>query len=117
MDAEKAPPFDAVSPLFHIRWGAEDMKAEFERQIKLGTTCQTVFTDGLELFGTGTRDRNGGRWKGRTGFATNRGRALDPRLKQDGVRIISGPRKADGLRTSGHALKQLSGRFPRLWKA
>ena len=55
----------------------------------------------------------GGQWKGRTGFATNRGRALDhvavsvddldatlARLKQEGVRIVSGPRKADGLRSA-----------------
>jgi len=52
------PPAEIVSPLFHIGWGAEDMKAEFERQIKLGTTFQTVLTDGVELFGAGTRDRN-----------------------------------------------------------
>jgi catechol 2,3-dioxygenase-like lactoylglutathione lyase family enzyme len=198
---KQAPPSDIVSPLFHIGWGAEDMKAEFERQMKLGTTFQTALTDGVELFGAGTRDRNffmyldgpdhvtievqsamhhdfmhvhlfsddpvaavawyqqhlgvatrtkletvrafrgiptgpsasmqldnvtffiyptahakalyGGQWKGRTGFATNRGRALDhvavsvddldatlARLKQEGVRIVSGPRKADGLRSA-----------------
>lgn len=198
---KQAPPADAISPLFHIGWGAEDMKAEFERQITLGTTFQTVLTDGVELFGAGTRDRNffmyldgpdhvtievqsamhhdfmhvhlfsddpvaavawyqqhlgmatrtkletvrafrgiptgpsasmqldnvtffiyptahakalyGGQWKGRSGFATNRGRALDhvavsvddldatlARLKREGVRIISGPRKADGFRSA-----------------
>jgi catechol 2,3-dioxygenase-like lactoylglutathione lyase family enzyme len=177
---KQAPPSDIVSPLFHIGWGAEDMKAEFERQMKLGTTFQTVLTDGVELFGAGTRDRNffmhvhlfsddpvaaaawyrqhlaiatrtkletvrafrgiptgpsasmqldnvtfwiyptahakalyGGQWRGRTGFATNRGRALDhvalsvdhldatlARLKQEGVRIVSGPRKVDGVRSA-----------------
>jgi catechol 2,3-dioxygenase-like lactoylglutathione lyase family enzyme len=198
---KRTPPHEAVSPLFHIGWGAEDMKAEFERQIALGTTFQTVLTDGVELFGTGTRDRNffmyldgpdhvtievqsaphhdfmhvqlfsddpvaaaawyqqhlgiptrtslatvrafrgiptgpaasmqldnvtfwiyptahakalyGGEWKGRSGFASNRGRALDhvavsvedldatlARLKQEGVRIVSGPRKASGLRSA-----------------
>ena len=56
--AKQAPPHEIVSPLFHIGWGAEDMKAEFERQITLGTTFQTVLTDGVELFGAGTRDRN-----------------------------------------------------------
>jgi catechol 2,3-dioxygenase-like lactoylglutathione lyase family enzyme len=197
----RAPPREIVSPLFHIGWGAEDMKTEFERQMKLGTTFQTVLTDGVELFGVGTRDRNffmyldgpdqvtievqsathhdfmhvhlfsddpvaaaawyqqhlgittrtkletvrafrgiptgpsasmqldnvtfwiypaahakalyGGQWKGRTGFASNRGRALDhvavsvddldatlARLKQEGVRIVSGPRKADGVRSA-----------------
>ena len=55
---KQPPPSEIVSPLFHIGWGAEDMKAEFERQIKLGTTFQTVLTDGVELFGAGTRDRN-----------------------------------------------------------
>jgi catechol 2,3-dioxygenase-like lactoylglutathione lyase family enzyme len=198
---KQPPPSEIISPLFHIGWGAEDMKAEFERQMKLGTTFQTVLTDGVELFGAGTRDRNffmyldgpdhvtievqsamhhdfmhvhlfsddpvaaaawyqehlgiatrtkldtvrafrgiptgpsasmqldnvtfwiyptthakalyGGQWKGRSGFATNRGRALDhvavsvdnldetlARLKQEGVRIISGPRKVDGLRSA-----------------
>ena len=52
------PAPNVVSALFHIGWGAEDMKAEFERQIRLGTTFQTVLTDGAELFGAGTRDRN-----------------------------------------------------------
>ena len=55
----------------------------------------------------------GGQWKGRSGFATNRGRALDhvavsvddldatlARLKQAGVKVVSGPRKADGLRSA-----------------
>lgn len=55
---KQPPPSEVVSALFHIGWGAEDMKAEFERQIKLGTTFQTVLTDGVELFGTGARDRN-----------------------------------------------------------
>ena len=55
---KQAPPSEIISPLFHIGWGAEDMKAEFERQITLGTTFQTVLTDGVELFGAGTRDRN-----------------------------------------------------------
>jgi catechol 2,3-dioxygenase-like lactoylglutathione lyase family enzyme len=56
--AKKTPPAEVVAALFHIGWGAEDMKAEFERQIKLGTTFQTVLTDGVELFGAGQRDRN-----------------------------------------------------------
>lgn len=198
---KQPPAHEIISPLFHIGWGAEDMKAEFERQIKLGTTFQTVLTDGVELFGAGTRDRNffmyldgpdhvtievqsaphhnfmhvhlfsddpvaaaawyekhlgiatrtkldtvrafrgiptgpaasmqidnvtiwiyptahakalyGGQWKGRTGFATNRGRALDhvamsvddldqtvARLKSEGVTIVSGPRRANGLRSA-----------------
>src|SRR3954463_8750561 len=27
---KQAPPSEVISPLFHIGWGAEDMKAEFE---------------------------------------------------------------------------------------
>jgi catechol 2,3-dioxygenase-like lactoylglutathione lyase family enzyme len=198
---KKAPPSEIVSPLFHIGWGAEDMKAEFVRQMQLGTTFQTVLTDGVELFGAGTRDRNffmyldgpdhatievqsamhhdfmhvhmlsdhpvaaaawyerhlgltprnqlkterafrgiptgpsassqldavtffwyptaharalyGGQWKDRTGYATNRGRVIDhvgisvdsldetlARLRSDGVKVLSGPRTNDGMRSA-----------------
>ena len=198
---KQPPPTEIVSPLFHIGWGAEDMKAEFERQIKLGTTFQTVLTDGVELFGAGTRDRNffmyldgpdhvtievqsamhhnfmhvhllsddpvaaaawyekhlgltprsqlkterafrgiptgpsassqldavtffwyptahakalyGGQWKGRTEYASNRGRVIDhvsvsvdnlgqtlTRLREEGVRVLSAPRTANGLRSA-----------------
>jgi len=177
------------------------MKAEFERQMKLGTTFQTVLTDGVELFGAGTRDRNffmyldgpdhatievqsamhhnfmhvhmlsddpvataewyeqhlgltprnktkterayrgiptgplgssqldnvsilwyptaharalyGGEWKGRTQYASNRGRVIDhiavsvdnldqtlARLKSEGVTIVSGPRASHGMRSA-----------------
>jgi catechol 2,3-dioxygenase-like lactoylglutathione lyase family enzyme len=199
---KQPPPHDVVSPLFHIGWGAEDMKTEFERQMKLGTTFQTVLTDGVELFGTGTRDRNffmyldgpdhatievqtamhhnfvhvhmlsddpvataawyqqhlglppggfqqpaarafrgiptgplassqldavsilwyptaharalyGGEWKGRTQYASNRGRVIDhvafsvdnldqtlARLRSEGVKIVSGPRMSHGMRSA-----------------
>ncbi len=198
---KQPPPFEVVSPLFHIGWGAEDMKAEFERQIQLGTTFQTVLTDGVELFGAGTRDRNffmyldgpdhatievqsamhhnfmhvhllsddpvaaatwyathfgltvrnqnaavrafrgiptgpsaslqvdavtffwyptaharalyGGQWKGRTTYASNRGRVIDhvalsvdnldetlTRLRAAGVRVLSSPRRANGVRSA-----------------
>src|SRR5687768_18467294 len=33
---KQPPPAEVVSPLFHIGWGAEAIKAEFERQIRLG---------------------------------------------------------------------------------
>ena len=198
---KQPPPHDVVSPLFHIGWGAEDMKAEFERQIKLGTTFQTVLTDGVELFGAGTRDRNffmyldgpdhatievqsamhhnfmhvhllsddpvaaaawyethlgltprnqlkterafrgiptgpsassqldnvtffwyptahakalyGGQWKGRTQYATNRGRVIDhvavsvdnldqtlARLRSEGVKVLTQPRRTNGMRSA-----------------
>jgi catechol 2,3-dioxygenase-like lactoylglutathione lyase family enzyme len=190
-----------VSALFHIGWGAEDMKAEFERQIRLGTTFQTVLTDGVELFGAGTRDRNffmyldgpdhvtievqsamhhnfmhvhlfsddpaaaaewfethlgltprnklntervfrgiptgpsassqldavtffwyptahpralyGGEWKGRTEYASNRGRGIDhvavsvdhldqtlARLRSEGVTVLTAPKTANGMRSA-----------------
>lgn len=198
---KRPPPHEPISALFHIGWGAEDMKAEFQRQIDLGTTFQTVLTDGVELFGAGTRDRNffmyldgpdhatievqsathhnfmhvhlfsddpvaaagwyerhlgltprtqlkternfrgiptgpaassqldnvtffwyptahvkalyGGQWKGRTGYATNRGRVLDhvalsvdtldetlARLRSEGVTVLTSPRTRDGLRSA-----------------
>lgn len=198
---KRPPPHEIVSPLFHIGWGAEDMKAEFERQMKLGTTFQTVLTDGVELFGTGTRDRNffmyldgpdhatievqsamhhnfmhvhllsddpvaaaawyekhlgltprtqlkterafrgiptgpsassqldnvtffwyptahakalyGGQWKGRTSYATNRGRVIDhvaisvdnldqtlARLREEGVKVLTAPRRTNDMRSA-----------------
>src|SRR6185436_13264849 len=123
---KQAPPHDIVSPLFHIGWGAEDMKAEFERQMKLGTTFQTVLTDGVELFGAGTRDRNFFMYLDGPDHVTIEVQSAmhhdfmhvhlfsdDPvavsvddldatlaRLKQEGVKVVSGPRKADGLRSA-----------------
>lgn len=52
------PPSEIVSSIYHIGWGAEDMKAEFQRLIQVGTTFQTLLTDAVDLFGSGTRDRN-----------------------------------------------------------
>lgn len=40
-----APPFEIVSSIWHIGWGAEDMKAEYQRQLDLGTKFQTPLTD------------------------------------------------------------------------
>jgi catechol 2,3-dioxygenase-like lactoylglutathione lyase family enzyme len=198
---KQPPPHEVVSPLFHIGWGAVDMKAEFQRQMDLGTTFQTVLTDGVELFGAGTRDRNffmyldgpdhatievqsaphqnfmhvhllsddpvaaaawyqkhlgltprnslatvrafrgiptgpsassqldavtffwyptaharalyGGQWKGRTQYATNRGRVIDhvgvsvddldatlARLRDEGVTVLAGPRRRNGVRSA-----------------
>lgn len=196
----QAPPAEIVSPLFHIGWGARDMKAEFQRQIDLGTTFELPLTDAVELFGAGQRDSNffmylegpdkvvievqsaqhtnfmhvhllsddpvaaaewygkhlglavrnrnaaprvyrgiptgplggvqldnvtffwyptshakaiyGGQWKGRTSYASNRGRVIDhiafsvdnldetvAALRESGVRIVSGPRRVDGIRS------------------
>jgi catechol 2,3-dioxygenase-like lactoylglutathione lyase family enzyme len=52
------PPSDVVSALYHIGWGAEDMKAEARRQVEMGAVLQTPLTDAVDIFGAGVRDRN-----------------------------------------------------------
>lgn len=49
--ASKAPPSDIVSPIWHIGWGAEDMKATYEKQLASGTKFQTPITDISALAG------------------------------------------------------------------
>ncbi len=39
------PPADTVSGIWHIGWGAEDMKSTFQKQIESGTRFQTPLTD------------------------------------------------------------------------
>jgi catechol 2,3-dioxygenase-like lactoylglutathione lyase family enzyme len=51
------PPYQIVSAIYHIGWGAEDMKAAYQHQIDLGARFQTPLTDIVDLFGTGTRGR------------------------------------------------------------
>src|SRR6478609_5729613 len=48
---ESAPPSDIVSAIWHIGWGAEDMKATYEKQIAAGTRFQTPLTDISALAG------------------------------------------------------------------
>jgi catechol 2,3-dioxygenase-like lactoylglutathione lyase family enzyme len=53
----QAPPSDIVSAIYHIGWGAEDMKAEYQRQLGLGAKFDTPLTDGADLFGNGNPGR------------------------------------------------------------
>ncbi len=48
---EAPPPSDIVSPIWHIGWGAEDMKATYDKQIAAGTKFQTPITDISALAG------------------------------------------------------------------
>ena len=41
----KQPPYEIVSAIWHIGWGAEDMKATYQKQLDLGTPFQTPLTD------------------------------------------------------------------------
>lgn len=47
----KAPPREIVSPIWHIGWGAEDMKSTYEKQIASGTKFETPITDISGLVG------------------------------------------------------------------
>jgi len=42
---DQAPPADLVSAIWHIGWGAEDMKATYQKQLDQGTAFQTQITD------------------------------------------------------------------------
>jgi catechol 2,3-dioxygenase-like lactoylglutathione lyase family enzyme len=45
------PPHEITSAIWHIGWGAEDMKAEYARQLGLGTKFETPITDISDLAG------------------------------------------------------------------
>jgi catechol 2,3-dioxygenase-like lactoylglutathione lyase family enzyme len=47
----RAPPSEIVSPIWHIGWGAEDMKAAYDKQVASGTKFETPITDISELAG------------------------------------------------------------------
>jgi catechol 2,3-dioxygenase-like lactoylglutathione lyase family enzyme len=51
------PPFEILSAIYHMGWGAEDMKAEYKRQLSLGAKFDTPLTDGADLFGNGNPGR------------------------------------------------------------
>jgi catechol 2,3-dioxygenase-like lactoylglutathione lyase family enzyme len=42
---DAAPPFEVTSAIWHIGWGAEDMKAAYQKQLDIGTPFQTPITD------------------------------------------------------------------------
>jgi catechol 2,3-dioxygenase-like lactoylglutathione lyase family enzyme len=41
---DKAPPWEFTSTIWHFGWGAEDMKAEYKRQLDMKTKFQTPIT-------------------------------------------------------------------------
>lgn len=49
-----APPSDVVSTVWHFGWGAEDMKATYQKQLDSGTKFATPITD-ISDIGGGTR--------------------------------------------------------------
>ncbi len=42
---DQPPPSDVISAIWHIGWGAEDMKATYQKQLDMGTQFQTPITD------------------------------------------------------------------------
>lgn len=48
---KQAPPAEIVSPIWHVGWGAEDMRASYARQTASGTRFQTPLTDISALAG------------------------------------------------------------------
>ncbi len=49
--AKSAPPSDIVSAIWHVGWGAEDMKATYDKLLAGGTKFQTPITDISALAG------------------------------------------------------------------
>jgi catechol 2,3-dioxygenase-like lactoylglutathione lyase family enzyme len=49
--AKSAPAWEPVSAIWHLGWGAENMRAEYERQIALGTRFFEPLTDISDLAG------------------------------------------------------------------
>ena len=41
----EAPPWELISAIWHIGWGAEDMKATYQKQLDMGTRFFTPLTD------------------------------------------------------------------------
>jgi catechol 2,3-dioxygenase-like lactoylglutathione lyase family enzyme len=48
----EAPPWELVSPIWHIGWGAEDMKSAYQKQLDMGTKFYTPITDISKLTNT-----------------------------------------------------------------
>ena len=51
------PPSAVVSAIYHMGWGAEDMKATYQKQVDMGTKFETPITDIAEATGRGTPGR------------------------------------------------------------
>jgi len=54
--APAAPPSDVVSTIWHFGWGAEDMKAVYQKHIDSGTKFATSITDISDIGGGTTMD-------------------------------------------------------------
>lgn len=48
----EAPPWELISSIWHIGWGAEDMKSAYQKQLDMGTKFFTPITDISKLTGT-----------------------------------------------------------------
>jgi len=46
-----APPWELTSAIWHFGWGAEDMKATYQKQLELGTKFFTPLTDISDILG------------------------------------------------------------------
>src|ERR1700730_15528450 len=46
---DQPPPSDITSAVWHFGWGAEDMPAEYQKQLDMGTKFQTPLTDISDL--------------------------------------------------------------------
>lgn len=53
------PPSEIVSALYHFGWGAEDMKAAYQKQLDMGTKFQTPITDISDIGGATGRAASG----------------------------------------------------------
>jgi catechol 2,3-dioxygenase-like lactoylglutathione lyase family enzyme len=51
------PPSDIVASLWHLGWGAHDVKAEYQHQLDMGTKFETPLGDLADLLGRGTAGR------------------------------------------------------------
>src|SRR5262245_33715077 len=51
---EKAPPWELTSAIWHFGWGAEDMKATYEKQVAAGTKFFTPLTDISDIISADT---------------------------------------------------------------
>jgi catechol 2,3-dioxygenase-like lactoylglutathione lyase family enzyme len=52
-----APPWELTSAIWHFGWGAEDMKAAYQKQLELGTKFFTPLTDISNIFGGNSSGR------------------------------------------------------------
>jgi catechol 2,3-dioxygenase-like lactoylglutathione lyase family enzyme len=51
------PPHEIVASIYHLGWGARDVKAAYQHQLDLGTKFETPLGDLADLLGSGTPGR------------------------------------------------------------